>query len=98
MAGTAVASGSRKDALFDDSAAAPLVKTEHAQSEHRSEKKKKKKDKKEKKDKRDKVSEGLTLLGGSSFARFCQQEFGEFHRLVGRYCSYLLPKQDKGTP
>ena len=39
-----------------------------------------------------------TLLGGSSFARFCQQEFGEFPRLVGRYCSYLLPKQAGGTP
>ena len=38
-----------------------------------------------------------TLLGGSSFARFCQQEFGEFPRLVGRYCSYLLPKQTGGT-
>ena len=23
--------------------------------------------------------------------------FGEFPRLVGRYCSYLLPKQDGGT-
>ena len=34
-----------------------------------------------------------TLLGGSSFARFCQQEFGEFPRLVGHFCSYLLPKQ-----
>ena len=30
--------------------------------------------------------------------RFCQQEFGEFPRLVGRYCSYLLPKQAGGTP
>ena len=39
-----------------------------------------------------------TLLGGSSFARFCRQEFGEFPRLVGRYCSYLLPKQAGGTP
>ena len=29
---------------------------------------------------------------------FCQQEFGEFPRLVGRYCSYLLPKQAGGTP
>ena len=38
------------------------------------------------------------LLGGSSFARFCQQEFGEFPRLVGRYCSYLLPKHAGGTP
>ena len=38
-----------------------------------------------------------TLLGGSSFARFGQQEFGEFPRLVGRYCSYLLPRQDGGT-
>ena len=39
-----------------------------------------------------------TLLGGSSFERFCQQEFGEFPRLVGRYCSYLLPKEAGGTP
>ena len=39
-----------------------------------------------------------TLLGGSSFARFCKQEFGEFPRLVGRFCSYLLPKQAGGTP
>ena len=38
-----------------------------------------------------------TLLGGSSFAKFCQQEFGKFPRLVGRYCSYLLPKQAGGT-
>ena len=30
--------------------------------------------------------------------RFCQQEFGEFPQLVGRYCSYLLPKQAGGTP
>ena len=30
--------------------------------------------------------------------RFCQQEFGKFPRLVGRYCSYLLPKQAGGTP
>ena len=39
-----------------------------------------------------------TLLGVQSWARFCQQEFGEFLRLVGRYCSYLLPKQAGGTP
>ena len=39
-----------------------------------------------------------TLLGGLSFARFCQQEFGEFPRLVGHFCSYLLPKQAGGTP
>ena len=39
-----------------------------------------------------------TLLGGLSFARFCQQEFGEFPRLVGRYSSFLLPKQAGGTP
>ena len=30
--------------------------------------------------------------------RFCRQEFGEFPRLVGRYCSYLLPKQAGRTP
>ena len=34
-----------------------------------------------------------TLLGVPSFPRF-----GEFLRLVGRYCSYLLPKQAGGTP
>ena len=34
-----------------------------------------------------------TERGGSSFARFWRQEFGEFPWLVGRYCSYLLPKQ-----
>ena len=34
-----------------------------------------------------------TLLGVPSCVRFFQQEFGEFPRLVGRYCSYLLPKQ-----
>ena len=39
-----------------------------------------------------------TLLGVQSWVRFCQQEFGEFPRLVGRYCSYLLPKQAGGTP
>ena len=38
-----------------------------------------------------------TLLGVPSCARFCQQEFVEFPRLVGRYCSYLLPKQAGGT-
>ena len=39
-----------------------------------------------------------TLLGVQSCVRFCQQEFGEFPRLVGRYYSYLLPKQARGTP
>ena len=39
-----------------------------------------------------------TLLGVPSCVRFCQQEFGELPRLVGRYCSYLLPKQAGGTP
>ena len=39
-----------------------------------------------------------TLLGGHSWVRFCQQEFGDFRRLVGRYCSHLLPKQAGGTP
>ena len=39
-----------------------------------------------------------TLLGVPSCVRFCQQEFGEFPRLVGCYCSYLLPKQAGGTP
>ena len=40
----------------------------------------------------------ITLLGVQSWVRICQQEFGEFPRLVGRYCSYLLPKQAGGTP
>ena len=35
---------------------------------------------------------GYTLLGVPSWVRFCQQEFGVFPRMVGRYCSYLLPK------
>ena len=39
-----------------------------------------------------------TLLGVQSWVRFCQQEFGEFPRQVGRYCSYLLPKQAGRTP
>ena len=30
------------------------------------------------------------IIGVPSWVRFCQQEFGEFPRLVGRYCSYLL--------
>ena len=38
-----------------------------------------------------------TLLGVPSCVRFCQQEFGELLRLVGCYCSYLLPKQGGGT-
>ena len=38
-----------------------------------------------------------TLLGVPSCVRFCQQEFGELPRLVGRYCSYLLPNQEGGT-
>ena len=37
------------------------------------------------------------LLGVPSCVRFCQQEFGELPRLVGHYCSYLLPKQAGGT-
>ena len=81
MAGTA-ASGSRKDALFDDSAAAaaPLVKTEHAQSEHRSEKKKKKKDKKEKKEKRDKVREVAEGKGFHTVGRLLSRaNWGKIH-------------------
>ena len=39
-----------------------------------------------------------TLLGVQSWVRFCRQEFGEFPQLVGRYYSYLLPKQARGTP
>ena len=39
-----------------------------------------------------------TLLGVQSWVRFCRQEFVEFPRLVGRYCSYLLPMQAGGTP
>ena len=36
-----------------------------------------------------------TFLGVPSCVRFCQQELGEFPRLVGRY---LLPKQARETP
>ena len=36
--------------------------------------------------------------GGLSFARFWRREFGKFPRLVGRFCSYQLPKQVGGTP
>ena len=43
-------------------------------------------------------SQPATLLGVLSWVRFCQQEFGEFPRLVGRSCSYLLLKQAGGTP
>ena len=32
-----------------------------------------------------------------SFARFWRWGFGNFHWLVSRYCSYLLPKQDLTT-
>ena len=39
-----------------------------------------------------------TLLGVPSFSRFWRWGFGEFPRLVGRYCSYLLPKQTRGAP
>ena len=47
---------------------------------------------------RDKFREfRLTERGGLSFARFWRWEFGEFPRLVGRYCSYLLPKLTGGT-
>ena len=38
-----------------------------------------------------------TERGGSSFVRFLRQEFGKFFQLVGRYCSYLLPKQTGRT-
>ena len=30
--------------------------------------------------------------------QLCCSQFGEFPRLVGRYCSNLLPKQARGTP
>ena len=33
-----------------------------------------------------------------SFIEICRLSFREFPRLVGRYCSYLLPKQGRGTP
>ena len=38
-----------------------------------------------------------TLLGVPSWVRFCRREFWEFPWLMGRYCSYLLPKQAGGT-
>jgi len=44
------------------------------------------------------LSQMCTLLGVQSWVRFCQQEFGEFPRLVGRYCSYILPKFLLTTP
>ena len=44
------------------------------------------------------IAKTNTLLGVPSCVRFCQQEFGEFPRLVGRSCSHLLPKQAGGTP
>ena len=47
---------------------------------------------------RSKNKSTTTLLGVQSWMRFCQKEFGEFPRLVGRYYSYLLPKQARGTP
>ena len=39
-----------------------------------------------------------TIWGSLSVVRFWRWGFGEFPRLVGRYCSYLLPKQARGTP
>ena len=30
--------------------------------------------------------------------RLCCNQFGEFPRIVGRYCSWRLPKQARGTP
>ena len=38
-----------------------------------------------------------TEWGGLSVVRFWRWGFGEFRRLVGCYCSYLLPKQVRGT-
>ena len=53
----------------------------------------------QRKDRRDMTYDvTYTLLGVPSCVRFCQQDFGEFPRLMGRYCSYLLPKQAGGTP
>ena len=39
-----------------------------------------------------------TLLGGSSFARFCQQEFGEFPRPAWAVGSYSSGPTAGGTP
>ena len=39
-----------------------------------------------------------TLLGGSSFARFCQQEFGEFPRPAWAVGSYSSGPAAGGTP
>ena len=39
-----------------------------------------------------------TLLGGSSFARFCQQEFGEFPRPAWAVGSYSSGPLALGTP
>ena len=43
-------------------------------------------------------TQSCTERGGGSFARFWRWGFEEFPRLVGCYCSYLLPKQARGTP
>ena len=43
------------------------------------------------------IALGTTIWGVRSFARFWREGFGEFPRLVGRYCNYLLPKQAGGT-
>ena len=39
-----------------------------------------------------------TFLGGSSFARFCQQEFGEFPRPAWAVDSYSSGPPAGGTP
>ena len=38
-----------------------------------------------------------TLLGVPSFAMFWRWGFEEFPQLVGRYCSYIVPKQAGGN-
>ena len=44
------------------------------------------------------TSQPLTLLFIQPVARFLRGGFGKFPCLVGRYCSYLLPKQAGGIP
>ena len=44
------------------------------------------------------ASNHYTLLGGSSFARFCQQEFGEFPRPAWAVGNYSSGPPAGGTP
>ena len=39
----------------------------------------------------------IQRVASARASRFCHLLFKIFHQLVGRYCSYLLPKQVLGT-